>query len=114
MARIRAERVRFLASWGAMCASKTLLPLETAIHKMTGLAAQQLGMKDRGRIAEGFVADLVVFDPATVVDQSTIESPEAPPLGIPGVMVSGEWVIDDAQVTGRHPGQVLRRSAFRP
>ena len=99
---------------GRYVREQKLLPLETAIHKMTGLAAQQLGLKDRGRIAEGFVADLVVFDPATVVDQSTIESPEAPPLGIPGVMVSGEWVIDDAKVTGRHPGQVLRRSAFRP
>jgi hypothetical protein len=49
-----------------------------------------------------------------VIDQSTIESPEAPPLGIPGVMVSGEWVIDDGKVTGKHPGRVLRSAAFRP
>jgi N-acyl-D-amino-acid deacylase len=81
---------------------------------MTGLAAQQLGLKDRGRIAEGFFADLVIFDPASIIDQSTIESPESPPLGIPSVMVSGEWVIDDAKVTRKHPGQVLRSSAFRP
>jgi N-acyl-D-amino-acid deacylase len=90
------------------------LPLELAIYKMTGLPARQLGLPDRGRIAEGFVADLVVFDPAVVIDQSTIEHPEAPPLGIPGVMVSGEWVIQDGKVTGHHPGQVLKSAAFRP
>jgi N-acyl-D-amino-acid deacylase len=99
---------------GRYVREQKVLPLETAIHKMTGLAAQQLGLKDRGRIAEGFFADLVIFDPASIIDQSTIESPESPPLGIPSVMVSGEWVIDDAKVTRKHPGQVLRSSAFRP
>jgi N-acyl-D-amino-acid deacylase len=99
---------------GRYVREQKVLPLETAIHKMTGLSAQQLGLKDRGRIAEGYIADLVVFDPATVLDQSTIEHPEAPPLGIPSVMVSGEWVIDHGRVTGKHPGQVLRSAAFRP
>jgi N-acyl-D-amino-acid deacylase len=84
------------------------LSLESAIHKMTGLPARQLGLEDRGRIAAGYVADLVIFDPATVKDGSTIEHPEAPPLGIPAVMVAGEWVIDDGRVTGNHPGHVLR------
>jgi len=84
------------------------LSLEAAIHKMTGLAAHQLGLKDRGRIAPGFVADLVLFDPATVSDESTIEQPEAPPAGIPAVMVAGNWVIEDGGVTGKHPGRVLR------
>jgi N-acyl-D-amino-acid deacylase len=90
------------------------LSLETAIHKMTGLPAQQLGLKDRARIAKGYVADLVIFDPATVLDQSTIEHPELPPLGIPSVMVSGVWVIDGGQVTGKHPGVVLRSAAYHP
>jgi N-acyl-D-amino-acid deacylase len=90
-----------------------VLPLATAIHKMTGLPAHELGLADRGRIAKGYVADLVVFDPATVLDQATIEHPEAPPLGIPSVMVGGEWVIDDGRPTGRHPGQVLKRAAAR-
>ncbi len=84
------------------------LPLGLAIRKMTALPARQLGLKDRGRIAPGFVADLVLFDPATIIDRSTVEHPEAPPAGIPGVMVSGEWVIDEGQVTGAHPGRVLR------
>ena len=97
---------------GRYVREEKVLPLELAIHKMTGLSAQQLGLKDRGRIAEGYIADLVIFDPATVIDQSTIEHPEAPPLGIPSVMVSGEWVIDGGAVTGKHPGQVLRSPAF--
>ena len=91
-----------------------LLPLELAIHKMTGLPAAQLRLADRGRIAPGYVADLVVFDPATVIDRSTVEQPLEPPLGIPGVMVSGEWVVRDGAVTGRRPGRVLRSAAFKP
>jgi N-acyl-D-amino-acid deacylase len=89
------------------------LTLELAVRKMTGLAAAQLGLKDRGKIAVGYAADLVLFDPATVIDQSTIEHPQASPLGIPGVMVGGEWVVDQGRVTGRHPGRVLRSAAYR-
>ncbi len=95
---------------GRYVRERKTLPLTAAIHKMTGLPAQQLGLRDRGRIALGYVADLVLFDPATVSDRSTIEQPEAPPVGIPAVMVSGEWVIDEGKVTGRRPGRVLRHS----
>jgi N-acyl-D-amino-acid deacylase len=87
-----------------------VLPLEAAIHKMTLLSAEQLGLKDRGRVAEGYVADLTVFDPATVIDQSTIANPQTPPKGIPDVMVSGTWVVLDGKVTGAHPGRVIRHS----
>lgn len=96
---------------GVYVRQEHVLPLEAAIHKMTEMPAEQLGLKDRGRIAEGYVADLVIFDPATVVDQSTLEQPEAPPKGIPDVMVSGEWVISDGKVTGKHPGHVIRHAA---
>jgi N-acyl-D-amino-acid deacylase len=91
-----------------------LLPLELAIHKMTGLPAAQLGLADRGRIAPGYVADLVVFDPAAVIDRATVEKPLEPPLGIPAVMVGGEWVVRDGAVTGKRPGRILRSKAFRP
>ena len=91
-----------------------LLPLALAIHKMTGLPAAQLHLADRGRIAPGYVADLVVFDPATVIDRSTVEKPLEPPLGIPAVMVSGEWVVRDGVVTGKRPGRVLRSAAYQP
>lgn len=86
------------------------LPLELAIHKMTGLPAHRLGLRDRGQIAPGFIADLVLFDPATVIDGSWVGSSEAPPKGIPAVMVSGTWVVEDGKVTGAHPGRVLRHS----
>jgi N-acyl-D-amino-acid deacylase len=85
-----------------------VLPLELAIHKMTGLPASRIGLRDRGRIAKGYIADLVLFDPAVIIDGSTIEHPDASPLGIPAVMVSGEWVVDGGRITGRHPGAVLR------
>jgi N-acyl-D-amino-acid deacylase len=99
---------------GRYVREQKVLSLELAIHKMTGLPASQLKLKDRGRIARGYVADLVLFDPAVVIDQSTIDAPEAPPLGIPAVMVAGSWVIDNGLPTGIHPGQVLRSPAFRP
>ena len=91
-----------------------LLSLELAIHKMTGLPAAQLGLPDRGRIAPGYVADLVVFDPSTVIDRSTVEKPLEPPVGIAAVMVSGQWVVQDGAVTGKRPGRVLRSAAFKP
>lgn len=87
-----------------------VLPLEVAIHKMTMLPAEQLGLKDRGRIAKGYIADLTVFDPATIIDQSTIQHPDTPPKGVPDVMVSGVWVVKDGQVTSAHPGRVIRHS----
>lgn len=85
------------------------LSLEAAVHKMTGLAARYLGLTDRGRIAPGFVADLVLFDPATVIDNATVEDPEAAPTGIIGVMNAGEWVIEDGRSTGKRPGKALRK-----
>jgi len=89
------------------------LPLETAVHKMTMMAAEQLALKDRGRIEKGYIADLVVFDPATVIDESTIQHPQAAPKGISDVMVSGERVVMEGNVTGAHPGKVIRHAASR-
>ncbi|MFM7708831.1 MAG: amidohydrolase family protein, partial [Gammaproteobacteria bacterium] len=88
------------------------LSLEAAVHKMTGLAARYIGLTDRGRIAPGLVADLVLFDPATVIDNATVEDPEAPPTGIVAVMNAGEWVVDGGQPTGRRSGKALRKPAL--
>ena len=96
---------------GRYVREQRLLTLEAAIHKMTGLPARRLGLDDRGRIEAGYVADLVLFDPATVIDRATVDAPQAPPSGIPHVMIAGEWVVRDGVVTGAHPGRALRRSA---
>jgi N-acyl-D-amino-acid deacylase len=86
------------------------MPLEEAIRKMTSLAAERLGLRDRGRISEGYVADLVVFDPETIRDQASFEAPHRYPIGIGHVMVNGAWVVRDGAQTADRPGQVLRHA----
>lgn len=79
-----------------------------AVHKMTGLSAARLGLQNRGRIAEGMVADLVLLDPQTLEERATFEQPHAYPSGVPHVMVGGRWVIRDGRPTGELPGRVVR------
>jgi N-acyl-D-amino-acid deacylase len=93
---------------GRYVREQKVLSLAAAIHKMTALPAQQLGLTDRGRIAKGMKADLVIFDPATVIDRSTVEKPLDPPAGIPYVMVNGVFVVNDGQPTTARPGKPLR------
>jgi N-acyl-D-amino-acid deacylase len=85
-----------------------VIPLETAIHKMTGLPASRIRLEGRGRLAVGSFADVVVFDPATVADRATFENPHQYPAGIRDVMVSGRWVLLDGERTDALPGRVLR------
>ena len=87
---------------------KGVLPLEEAIRKMTSLPAQRLGIKDRGIIRKAAWADLVLFDPETVIDTATWESPHSYPKGIPHVLVNGVAVIKDSEWTGAFPGKSLR------
>ena len=86
-----------------------LFPLETAVHKMTGLPAARFGLSDRGVVRPGAAADLVVFDPASVIDRATYEDPVQPATGIALVIANGESVRDGARSTGARPGRVLRR-----
>ena len=81
-----------------------VIPLEEAVRKMTSLPASQFGLAGRGLVREGYAADLVVFDPATVVDRATFDQPHQYAAGIPHVVVNGVVVVDQGRVTRRHPG----------
>ena len=86
-----------------------VLSLEGAIRKMTALPASRLGLPDRGVVKEGYVADLVLFDPATIKDLADYAVPHRYAHGIIHLLVGGEFVIEDGRLTGRRPGRVLRR-----
>lgn len=83
------------------------LDLVEAVRKMTALPAERFGLRDRGRLAEGARADLVVFDPAVVLDRATFESPLEAPAGVPHVLVGGRQVVRDGELTGAKPGMVV-------
>ncbi len=85
------------------------LTLEEAIHKMTGLAAAHMGFAGRGTLEVGSAADLVLLDPATVIDRATTAEPHLTAIGIERVWVGGTVVYEGGMVTGAQPGVVLRR-----
>ena len=90
-----------------MVREQNLLSLEAAIHKMTGLAASQYGVAERGLLREGYHADLVLFDPATVTDVATFSAPIQASQGIHAVWVNGKRVWDGERTGAERPGQVL-------
>jgi len=94
---------------GEYVREQKLLPLETAIHKMTQLPALRLGLADRGVLKVGALADVVVFDPATVRDQATFTDPHQYPVGIETVVVNGVVAVDGGKPTGARAGRVLTR-----
>jgi N-acyl-D-amino-acid deacylase len=88
-----------------------LLTLPEAVHRMTGLSAQRMGLRDRGRIAPGLAADLVVFDPETVGDNTTRRHPDASPSGVETVLLNGTPVVRGGRFdASSRAGRVLRRS----
>jgi N-acyl-D-amino-acid deacylase len=86
------------------------LTLPEAIRKMTSLPAQRFKLKDRGLIRTGFKADLVVFDPKTIIDRATFQEPQLTAEGVQRVFVNGVEVWSDGKITGERPGNALRRS----
>jgi N-acyl-D-amino-acid deacylase len=96
---------------GEYTRERRVLSLEEAIRKMTSLPARNVGIVERGRIAPGYHADLVLFDAAAVRDLATPEQPQARSVGIRRVWVNGELVYDANAATGHHPGRVLRRAS---
>lgn len=88
-----------------------VLTLEEAVRRMTSLAANRLGLFDRGRIAPGLAADLAIFDPEKIVDRATFTSPLRFAEGIDYLFVNGALVIDAGKLTAARPGRALRRTA---
>jgi N-acyl-D-amino-acid deacylase len=101
---------RFLARY---VRDARVVTLQEGVRKMTGLPASVLGLRDRGRIAPGMKADLVVFDPMAVVDRSTIQEPTAPPTGISWVVINGQVALANGAPTPVRAGRVLRASDRR-
>lgn len=96
---------RFL---GRFVRERQLVSLEEAVHRMTLLPAHRLGLTRRGRLAPGYAADIVVFNPEIVADTATFEAPHSYPVGLPHVIVNGAMVIEHGTFTGQTPGKVIR------
>jgi len=95
---------------GKYVREQQLLSLPQAIHKMTGLTAQHLGLEKRGKIALGYFADLVLFDPSTINDHATIQNGKALSTGINCVWVNGKIVYQAQQATGELSGSLIKRN----
>ena len=89
---------------------KNILDLPTAIHKMTGLSAQRLGIQDRGIIKKGNFADLTIFDPEKIIDRSTFTNPHQYPTGVQFVLVNGQPIVDQGEFQDIRPGKILRKN----
>jgi N-acyl-D-amino-acid deacylase len=94
---------------GRLVRAEHVLTLPEAVRKATSLAASNEGITKRGTIAPGDYADLVLFDPATIIDRATYTEPHLVSTGIATVWVNGQVVWANGQPTGNRPGQVVRR-----
>ena len=94
---------------GKYCRDNRFFDLPTAVHKMTGMPAQRLGLKDRGKVDVGLAADLVVFNPDTVIDRADFMNPHQYAQGIDYVLVNGAVVIDQGEHMGVLAGRVLQK-----
>jgi N-acyl-D-amino-acid deacylase len=92
---------------GEYVRARNVLPLEEAVRRMTSLSCDRFGLVDRGRVAVGQYADLVVFDPDTVVDTATYDDPKQEPTGIDWVIVNGQVTVDHGRHTGAGAGRLL-------
>lgn len=98
--------------FGTYVREQGLLTWEEAIRKLTTLPASILGLKDRGTLAEGYLADIVIFDPETIRDMATFADPFHYPEGMRYVFVNGTAVVDEGQYTRALPGRALRGPAY--
>lgn len=99
----------FVRILGPIVRESRLFGLETAVRKMTADPCRRLGLTDRGRLAPGYAADLVLFDPARVRDTATYEKPWSFPAGVHAVLVNGQLAVEEGIPTGVRAGRVVRR-----
>jgi N-acyl-D-amino-acid deacylase len=99
---------------GTYVRDEGLLSWEEAIRKLTSLPADILGLDDRGTLTEGNIADIVIFDPATIEDRATFADPFHYPVGMRYVFVNGVAVLDDGEFTRALPGRTIRGPAYVP
>ena len=97
---------------GKYVRDEKVIPVELAIHKLTGLPASNLGLRGRGRLALGYFADVVVFDPAKIQDHATYESPHQYATGVRDVFINGVQVLKDGEHTDAKPGRVVRGPGY--
>ena len=97
---------------GRYVRDEKLMPLEFAIHKMTGLPASNVGLKERGLLRQGYFADITIFDPKTIIDRATFEEPNQYPVGINYVIVNGQIEVENGQRTPANSGRVLRGPGY--
>ncbi|HSD29582.1 MAG TPA: amidohydrolase family protein, partial [Vicinamibacteria bacterium] len=93
---------------GRYVRDEKLVPLEEAVRRLTSFPAETLGLDRRGRLAAGYFADVVAFDPATIADRATYEKPHQYAVGVRHVLVNGVPVLRDGEHTGALPGRALR------
>jgi N-acyl-D-amino-acid deacylase len=98
---------------GVYVREKKILALEEAIKKMTSMPAERMGLRDRGYIREGYLADITIFDPARVKDKATFEKPHQYPEGIEYVIVNGVVTVEKNVMTKNRGGKVLRGSRYK-
>jgi N-acyl-D-amino-acid deacylase len=97
---------------GKYVRDEQIIPLEEAIHKLTGMAATNLQIRERGFIREGYFADIVIFDPATIQDHATFENPHQYATGVEHVFVNGGHVLKNGEHTGATPGKFVRGPGY--
>lgn len=97
---------------GKYVREEKVISLEDAIHKLTLLSAEKLNIEKRGKLAPGYYADIVIFNPATIQDHATFEEPHQYATGVQHVFVNGTQVLKDGEHTGATPGKVVRGPGF--
>ena len=92
---------------GKFVREEGIIPLEDAVRKMTSSVADRLGLRDRGLLREGMLADVVIFDPATISDRATFAEPHQLSVGVRDVWVNGVRVLKNSEHTGAKPGRIV-------